>query len=286
MGARAHRFSDAGPADGLLVFTDLDGTLLDHDDYSWEPARSVLGRLRECGCPVVLTSSKTLAELEAVQRDLGLEGPVISENGTLLALPPWLAPETAPGPSLEAIGPWLAQRRSPAYDTIVQALAALRAERGYRFVGFSDLSITDIARITGLTSKAAEAAQRRDGSEPLLWQDAPERLTELDLDLARLGLRRITGGRFHHVLGAGASKAAAMTALCSMLAEAGHAFATTVALGDGPNDLDMLAAADVPVLVTNPKAPAFDTTGIPGLVRTRGHGPAGWAEAIGELLGE
>ena len=31
----------------LVVFTDLDGTLLDHDDYSFEAARPALAQLEE-----------------------------------------------------------------------------------------------------------------------------------------------------------------------------------------------------------------------------------------------
>ena len=49
----------------LLVFTDLDGTLLDHDSYSFEPARPALARLRSAGVPVIPTTSKTLAEVSA-----------------------------------------------------------------------------------------------------------------------------------------------------------------------------------------------------------------------------
>jgi len=143
-----------------------------------------LERLRDRGCPVVLTSSKTLAELEVLQRDLGIEGPVIAENGALLALPPALAT----GSRLEAVGPWLIQRHSPAYDTIVRSLADLRTERGYGFAGFSDLSVTDVAQLTGLTSEAAQAARRRDGSEPLLWQDTPQRLAERGCGVSPAGV--------------------------------------------------------------------------------------------------
>ena len=108
LGTRAHRFCEAGPADRLLVFTDVDGTLLDHHDYSWDPARRALERLRDRGYPVVLTTSKTLAELEVLQRELGIEGPVISENGALVALPPDLNTKM----SLEAMGPWRVYRDS------------------------------------------------------------------------------------------------------------------------------------------------------------------------------
>lgn len=34
-----------------LVFTDLDGTLLDHDTYSWEAARPALDRLKRQQVP-------------------------------------------------------------------------------------------------------------------------------------------------------------------------------------------------------------------------------------------
>ena len=58
----------------LLIFTDLDGTLLDIHTYDWQPAASWLERLRDEQVPVILCSSKTAAETGDIQRELGLEG--------------------------------------------------------------------------------------------------------------------------------------------------------------------------------------------------------------------
>lgn len=46
-----------GPA--LILFSDLDGTLLDHDTYDWSPAQPALKQLAALEVPLVLTSSKT-----------------------------------------------------------------------------------------------------------------------------------------------------------------------------------------------------------------------------------
>ena len=50
----------------LLVVTDLDGTLLDHDTYDWEPARPAIEELKQRAFPLVLNSSKTIAELTPI----------------------------------------------------------------------------------------------------------------------------------------------------------------------------------------------------------------------------
>ena len=88
------RHSESVPiADGhfptmmLLVFTDLDGTLLDHHSYSWAPARPALASLHERGDAVMLVSSKTLAEISTFRRELGLPHPVVAENGAVIDVP-------------------------------------------------------------------------------------------------------------------------------------------------------------------------------------------------------
>jgi mannosyl-3-phosphoglycerate phosphatase len=65
----------------LLVFSDLDGTLLDHDTYSFETARPALAELKERGIPLVLATSKTRAETESVRSALGNRHPFVVENG-------------------------------------------------------------------------------------------------------------------------------------------------------------------------------------------------------------
>ena len=45
-----------------LVFTDLDGTLLD-ESYSWDLAQPAIDLLRSASIPIILNSSKTVAEM-------------------------------------------------------------------------------------------------------------------------------------------------------------------------------------------------------------------------------
>ncbi|AMX04510.1 mannosyl-3-phosphoglycerate phosphatase [Enterobacter asburiae] len=71
--------------DTLLIFSDLDGSLLDIHTYEWQPAMPWLDRLMDNQVPVILCSSKTAAEMLDLQLDLGLEGlPFIAENGAVI----------------------------------------------------------------------------------------------------------------------------------------------------------------------------------------------------------
>ena len=81
----------------LLVVTDLDGTLLDHETYSYAEAAPALAELRRRGIPLVLASSKTRAEMELLHAELGLSDPFICENGAAICTP------TAGGVEVEAL---------------------------------------------------------------------------------------------------------------------------------------------------------------------------------------
>ncbi|MCC5024517.1 MAG: HAD hydrolase family protein [Candidatus Synoicihabitans palmerolidicus] len=71
-----------------LVFTDLDGTLLEWSTYSPMIARPAMLRLREIGVPVVFCSSKTATEQRALRQALGIRSiPSIVENGAAIIVP-------------------------------------------------------------------------------------------------------------------------------------------------------------------------------------------------------
>jgi len=70
-----------------LVFSDLDGTLLDHFTYQSRPADKTLAQLKCANIPVILNTSKTLAELAIIHRELKLDTPFIIENGAAIYIP-------------------------------------------------------------------------------------------------------------------------------------------------------------------------------------------------------
>lgn len=258
------------PALPLLVVTDLDGTLLDHDTYSFRPAMPALACLRQLGIPCILNSSKTFDEMLLLRDKLNNTDPFVCENGGAVFIPR----ENGKGFNSEMTG--------SSYNSILKTLNELR-QYGYHFRGFNDMTATEVAAVTGLTSDDALMAKHRHASEPILWQDNDERLDEFMSALACHNLRLLRGGRFLHVMGMN-DKSEAVTFFKDYYEKLWDESLDVVALGDGDNDLSMLEAADYPIVIPgasqtlNPENPATRTADK--------HGPAGWNDTLLALLNE
>lgn len=263
----------------LLISTDLDGTLLDHNSYSAEAAQPALLKLRQLQIPWVLNTSKTLAELEPLRQQLEHNHPFVVENGAAIYIPTDspLAPDLSPDPG----GKYRCKIFGPSRRRILLALEPL--SRRYRFTGFSALSAERLADITGLTSEEARQAMTRQFTEPLIWEDSRGALNDFASELSLLNFQVQRGGRFTHVMGR-CDKADAMRWLAEQYSILWGEPVTCMALGDGDNDIGMLQKADLPVLVRSPShAPPL----IPGrtdVVLTQQPGPAGWNDAVSGAL--
>lgn len=248
-----------------LIFSDLDGTLLDHDTYDTSPALPALQQAREQGHPVILNTSKTAPETLRWHHALHLDGAYIVENGAAI--------HAADGTLQTALGVERA--------TLLEHLHKIRKDSGLEFCGFSDASIEQIVDWTGLSHENAERASQRSWSEPLKWLDRPEAIDDFRQALEDCGLQLLRGGRFWHVQGHH-NKANALRQL-----QASEQAEVTVALGDGENDVAMIQAANIGVLVRSP-AHAFPELASPParLLHTQQCGPAGWAEAMNIIFKE
>lgn len=246
-----------------LIFSDLDGTLLDHDTYDTAAARPALQRVQDDGHGVILNTSKTARETALWHQKLHLHGAYIVENGAAI--------HARDGSVLASLG--------MPRDELLNTLRDLRREHGFKFSGFSDASTQQIVEWTGLSPENAERASQRCWSEPLKWLDDEATITRFREALKDCGLQLLRGGRFWHVQGQH-DKASALRQLSAI-----EHPKVTVALGDGENDVAMIEAADIGVLVRSPAHDFPKLTAAPRqLIYTQQYGPAGWAEAMTTIL--
>lgn len=258
----------------LLIFTDLDGTLLDHHTYRFDAAQLALEVLERLKIPWIPNTSKTFAELQPLRTQLDHSGPFVVENGAAIYIP--LEHPLARFASADESGGYAVHRFGKLRSELLAVLEPLRSR--YRFTGFSELSPASLAQLTGLSRVQAQQALQRDYSEPLHWRDTETALVDMRSELAESKVQLLRGGRFVHLMGKH-DKADALRWLGGQMDEV-----ITVALGDGENDIAMLSAADIPVVIRSPVHPPIQLPDRADTLVTEGLGPVGWSEAVLKIL--
>jgi mannosyl-3-phosphoglycerate phosphatase family protein len=265
----------------IIVFTDLDGTLLD-ESYSFAAAQPALRKMAEQGIPLVLCSSKTRKEIEHYRNKLGNSHPFISENGGGIFIPEGYFPDET---VLEGFSPIVEKdyrviRLGTPYDVLRKVFGELQ-EEGFHITGFGDLSTNELMKLTGLSTEEALLCKERDFDEPFLFNGSEGEKAALFRAIRAKGLST-TQGVFFHLLGNN-DKGKAVKIL-SEIFRAQYGSIRTIAIGDSPNDRAMLENVHFPVAVQRPDGRHHPSLAQPNFFKAEGIGPDGWNSAILDLL--
>ncbi len=241
-----------------IIFTDLDGTLLDHHDYSFDEAKEMLSFIQNSQIPLIFTTSKTKKECQILQQKMGIDSPFIVENGAAIF-------------DLESGVVEL----GVSYKTLREFIK--RYAKKFNLKPFSLMSVDEVMEATGFSDEMATLAKEREYSEPFLCGDENglEEFKEIAEDA---GFKVLRGGRFYHLVGDRQDKGEAVKLVLKH-----YRGYKSIALGDNYNDLDMLRVVDTPVLI-----PRFDSSYIEAdidtLKRAPFPGPKGWNLVLKEIL--
>lgn len=229
-----------------IVFSDLDGTLLNSTHQVPAPTAACICALHGRGVPFVIVTARMPEAAYPLQRQIGVQGPLVAYGGALA-----LDENRRPVRSLR-----LSERQTAAVLDFMRvrsfdAACSVYADDNWYAENPADLRIQEESRITGVPVLPLSAAPKdlrphkifyitRESTAPAVIQALQNHFKELMVSYSGWGHIEIM-----HPL---ATKAEGMKSICSYL---GIPLSKAVAFGDSLNDVDMLHAAGLGVAVAN-----------------------------------
>lgn len=250
-----------------LIFTDLDGTLLDHETYDFHEAKEMLDFIKKENIPLIIVTSKTKDEVIELQKKLKISYPFIIENGAGIFIPKDDAYE------LIALG--------KTYESTLDAFRKYAIS--FKIRGFHEMSDKEVATLTDLPLKKAKLAKKRTFSEPFILEDENLSLDDLKELVLDDGFDIVKGGRFYHLITKGQDKANAIIAMKNYYEKLYNKTYKTIALGDGENDITMLNCVQIPILIKKYNG-TFINCDIKNLIKSKYIGPKGWNDCLKKVL--
>lgn len=226
----------------IVIFTDLDGTLLD-EKYDYQNVKPVIDQLLVLNVAIVFCSSKTRAEIEFYRKKMGIDDPFISENGSAIFIPrgyfrsKYTYTRQTSDYDLIELG--------AAYAIVREKLELAKKKSATKIIGFGDMTEEEIAKDSGLPLELARLAKRREYDEPFRIIEGEEK-DILDIIIEE-GFRYAKGEKYFHMLG-NTNKGKAVAILKGLYVKRFRKL-ITYGIGDSPNDLPMLEMVDRPIFV-------------------------------------
>lgn len=264
-----------------LIFTDLDGTLLNHHSYSFGDNIKIIQILLDHSHQIIINSSKTFLEILKIRKKLGLESmPFSCENGAVIYYPK--SNFQKPLGSLNFKEFW--KKKVITKSSQFWHRYLLQQNKYFKFEIAQDLPIKLLKERTGL--KDIKPMLSREGSQLIIWKDSQLNLSKFKKQIKRIhsGVF-IQGGRFIQ-LSSSCSKRISTKLISHTYFEQFHDkyYKSIIAIGDNQNDIDMLNYAKYPCLIKSNKSQ------FPKLYKnknqifqSRSLAPKGWKEVIKDL---
>ena len=268
----------------LLIFSDLDGTFMNHDDYSYSILKDFVYDIKDKH-QIIFNSSKTFSEIKRINKDLKINFPFIVENGASIFFPKGYLIGNPIDYNLKNYQGYL--RYSIAKKNInfwYKRIYEIRKKFKFNFFFFRELSDIKLQKIMGLEHKRIEEAKNRLFSEPLYWNDTDQNLNLFKKKVKPLaGLINI-GGRFIHITDGYDKGVAIKQFLKLMKVNNKNEPFISVSLGDSHNDISMLELTDYSCIIKSKKKKNLYLKKKNNLYNSKSIAPLGWRESIKYIL--
>ncbi|MBD1143127.1 HAD-IIB family hydrolase [Pelagibacterales bacterium SAG-MED33] len=255
----------------VLIFTDLDGSLLHRDTFKFDEIKEYLKQLISKGIFIIPNTSKTEKEILEFNNELGSSLPYISENGSAIN-------------GLDLLNSNLPKelilsREKDSLIKIFEKSVPVNLQNKCKWL--SEMDKKKQSLIFGLENDKLKMALDRKYTIPFLFEGNKSERNELSKIVKNKGLALQEGGRVINLTDK-VNKAKALQVFVRFFKK-NNKNVKTIAVGDNYNDLDMLKTSDFPCLVFNDKF-TLDEIHIKNLITTNKPSPEGWADVIKKAL--
>ena len=261
----------------FYIFTDLDGTLLDYNNYSFGDLGSYIKEIKD-RVEIIYNTSKTFSEVLYLNNKLKINFPFIVENGSCIFFPKGYLEKKEIDKNFFEYENYHGYRLTKyTSENFVDSFSNLKSK--YNFSFYSELKENKLAEITNLNFSDIKRSKKRLFTNPIFWEDTKKNLLNFksDISLHDKNLKILKGGRFFHVLD-NYDKGIALKKFIKIINPLNKSSLTTISLGDSENDLSMLKLTDYSCVIKSKKKKIFLKKNKNYYSKSKA--PNGWKESL------